>query len=158
VCLLAFVFARPYLQKPLAAAAPRDQSARVAILVDASASMRREDLWDQARKRAVEVVRRVGPSDAVAVYAFDQQLRTGLSFADAAQLSIAERPAVAESRLAAQTPSWAGTHLGNAMINATEHLLEQLNRDSQEQGNTVLRLVVISDFQSGGKLDGLQGF
>jgi hypothetical protein len=44
------------------------------------------------------------------------------------------------------------------MIQATEHLLEQLNRDAKDQGNTLLRLVVISDFQSGAKLDGLQGF
>lgn len=158
ICLLAFVFARPFLQKPLAALPGGEQRARVAVLVDASASMRREDLWNQARTRAIETFRRLGPSDSVALYVFDQQIRAVLSFADATQLSPGERAASAEARLAALQPTWFGTHLGNVMLNATEHLLEELNRDSQEQGNTVLRLVVISDLQSGARLDGLQGF
>src|SRR5688500_14703171 len=86
VALLAFAFARPFLQKPLAATATPDQRARVAIIVDASASMRREDLWTQAKTRTLEMVRALKPSDAFAVYVFDQQLRTILNFAEAAQL------------------------------------------------------------------------
>ncbi|HEX7863055.1 MAG TPA: BatA domain-containing protein [Verrucomicrobiae bacterium] len=158
ICLLAFAFARPFLQKPMAATNVADESARVAILVDTSASMRREDLWEQAKQRAIDAVRRLGESDAFAVYTFDQQLRTVLGFADAAQLSRSDRVGAVQTRLAGVTPSWSGTHLGNALIQSTEHLLEQLNRDAKEQGNAVLRMVVISDLQSGAKLDGLQGF
>jgi hypothetical protein len=158
ICLLAFAFARPFLQKPMAAAAVSDQSARVAIIVDSSASMRREDLWSAAKERALDNIRRLNPSDAFAVYTFDQQLRSVLSFADSAQLPPGDRVAAVQNRLGGMNPSWSGTHLGNAMIQTTEHLLEQLNRDSKEQGNTSLRLVVISDLQSGAKLDGLQGF
>ena len=158
ICLLAFAFARPFLQKPMAATNVADESARVAILVDASASMRREDLWDQSKDRALQAVRSLGESDAFAVYLFDQQLRTVLSFADAAQLSRADRVAAVQTRIAGMNPSWNGTHLGNALIQSAEHLLEQLNRDSREQGNAVLRIVVISDLQSGAKLDGLHGF
>jgi hypothetical protein len=158
LCLLAFVFARPFFQKPLAADPADDKSLRVALLVDTSASMQREELWQQARGRALNVIRNLKPSDAFALYTFDEQLRTTLSFAETARLGPGERASAAEARLNALKPGWAGTHLGNAMINATEHLLEQLNRDSSDQGNTALRLVVISDFQSGARLDGLQGF
>ena len=158
ICLLAFAFARPFLQKPMAAAAVTDQSARVAIIVDSSASMRREDLWPAAKERALAAVRALKHSDAFAVYTFDQQLRSVLSFADSAQLPPGDRAAAVQNRLGGINPSWSGTHLGNAMIQSTEHLLEQLNRDSEEQGNTSLRLIVISDLQSGAKLDGLQGF
>lgn len=158
ICLLAFAFARPFLQKPMAAAAVADESARLAILVDASASMRRENLWTEAKERALEAVRKLSSSDSFAVYTFDQQLRTVLSFADAAQLSPCDRVAAVQARLAGLNPTWGGTHLGNAMIQATEHLLEQLNRDSKEQGSTTLRLVLVSDLQAGAKLDGLQGF
>ena len=45
-----------------------------------------------------------------------------------------------------------------AMVQATEHLLEQVNRDAKEQGNTSLRLVVVSDLQAGAKLDVLIDF
>jgi hypothetical protein len=158
VCLLAFAFARPFLQKPMAAVASPDQRARVAILVDASASMRRENLWAEAKDRALKTVRALNPADAFAVYAFDQQLRTVLGFAEAGQLSPGERTAAVQARLGGLSPTWAGTHLGSSMVQATEHLLEELNRDSKEQGNTSLRLVIVSDLQSGAKLDGLQGF
>jgi hypothetical protein len=158
LCLLAFAFARPFFQKPLPSAIGGDKNARVAVLIDASASMRREDLWNQARARAVAAVRQLKPDDSLALYAFDQQLRTIFSFADAAKLTPGERVSAVETRLAAVNPSWLGTHLGHAMLNATEHLLEQLNRDAQEQGNTTLRMIVVSDFQSGARLDGLQGF
>jgi hypothetical protein len=158
ICLLAFAFSRPFLQKPMAAVASPDENARVAILLDTSASMQREELWNQAKDRTLETVRSLGQNDVFALYAFDQQLRTVLSFADAGQLAPGDRAAAVQSRLGGLKPSWGGTHLGNAMIQATEHLLEQLNRDSQEQGNTRLRLVLISDLQTGAKLDGLQGF
>jgi hypothetical protein len=158
ICLLAFAFARPFLQKPMAAAAIPDENARVAILIDGSGSMRREDLWDQGKERALEAVRDLGMSDGFAVYTFDQQLRTVLNFADAAQLSPGDRVAAVQTRLGGLAPTWSGSHVGNALIQATEHLLEQSNRDAKEQGNTTLRLILISDLQSGAKLDGLQGF
>lgn len=158
VCLLAFAFARPFLQKPMATVAAADQSSRVAIFIDSSASMRREDLWAQAKARTSEIVRSLSASDAFAVYSFDQQVRTVLSFADAAQVPPGDRAGAVQARLANISPGWAGTHFGNALLQGAEHLLEQLNRDSKEQGNTSLRLIVVSDLQSGSKLDGLQGF
>ena len=158
IALLAFVFARPFLQKPIAAAGVSDQRARVAILLDGSASMRRGELWADAKAKAIEAVRKLGQSDSFAVYTFDQQLRSVLSFADSEQLPPGDRVAAVQNRLAGLNPTWGGTHLGSAMIQGTEHLLEQLNRDSKEQGDTTLRLVVISDLQSGARLEGLQGF
>jgi hypothetical protein len=158
ICLLAFAFARPFLQKPMAAESAPDESARVAILLDSSASMGRENLWTEAKERTLETVRRLGTGDRFAVYAFDQQLRSVLSFAEAAQLASGDRVAAVQTRLAGLEPSWSGTHFGNAMIQATEHLLEESNRDSKEHGNTTLRVVLVSDFQAGAKLDGLQGF
>jgi hypothetical protein len=44
------------------------------------------------------------------------------------------------------------------MVNATEELLDRLNRDAKEQGTSGMRLVVVSDMQSGAHLDGAQGF
>lgn len=158
LCLVALAFARPFLQKPLAAGASTDQTSRVAILLDTSASMRRENLWSQAKDKILNTVRALNPSDVFAVYAFDQQLRTVLSFDEAEKIPPGDRVPNIEARLNGLNPTWSGTHLGSTMIRATEHLLEQLNRDSKEQGNTTLRLVVISDLQSGAKLDGLQGF
>jgi hypothetical protein len=158
VTLLALAFARPFFERPMAASPAGEQSTRVAVLVDASGSMRREDLWAQAQARARKVVGDLKPSDTFALYSFDTQLRPLLTFAEAGRLNAGERAAAAEARLKAVQPGWAGTHLGHALLNATEQLVEQLNRDAKDQGNAALRLVVVSDMQAGARLDGLQGF
>src|SRR5688500_5578180 len=51
LCLLALGFARPYLLQPGVAATPLGPGKKVVILVDTSASMRRDNLWPQARQR-----------------------------------------------------------------------------------------------------------
>src|SRR5262245_52290746 len=58
LCLLALGFARPFLQKPVAADDAAGEGRRIAIVVDASASMRRDNLWADAKERARQVLRR----------------------------------------------------------------------------------------------------
>jgi hypothetical protein len=45
---------------------------RIALLIDTSASMRREDLWQQARKHPCACSRKLSPADEVALYLFDR--------------------------------------------------------------------------------------
>src|SRR2546421_1225589 len=51
LCLLALGFSRPFFKKSLPPAAP-SAARRMLILVDTSASMRRANLWADARNRA----------------------------------------------------------------------------------------------------------
>lgn len=156
--LFALAFARPFFPKAMLPATGAAQNRRVAILVDTSASMRREDLWDQAKARAAEVARSLRPGDALALYTFDQQLHPLFTFAEFAQMAPGDRTSAVQNRLTALSPTFYPTQLGRSMLRATEEILERLNSDAQEQGNSELRLVVVSDFQSGSHLDGLQGF
>src|SRR2546422_9771777 len=55
LCLLALGFARPFFQKPVAADNSSGQGQRLALLVDASASMRRDSLWSDARAKAEQI-------------------------------------------------------------------------------------------------------
>src|SRR5207249_11488130 len=73
--LLALGFARPFLQRPFANT-PSGQAKKVVILVDTSASMRRENLWAQARSKAEESLRGATPVDSVALMTFDQRPRS----------------------------------------------------------------------------------
>src|SRR6478609_10516713 len=57
LCLLALVFARPFIAKPVAKAPAVTERNRVLVLLDTSASMRREDLWQQGKERAFSVIR-----------------------------------------------------------------------------------------------------
>ncbi|MDP3068804.1 MAG: BatA domain-containing protein [Opitutaceae bacterium] len=155
LALLALGFARPFFtQSPVndpTAAQPR----RTVVLVDTSASMRREGVWATARARAEAVLRRAAPVDHVAIISFDQKATTLVSFEDWNRAAPAERIALAVGRLAALSPSWAGTHLGNALVTAAEALAEG------EDGKNAVGprgIVLISDLQAGSRLDALQAY
>src|SRR4051812_18667786 len=113
--LLALGFARPFLQRPLANNAA-GQAKKIVLLVDTSASMRRENLWAQARAKAEEYLRSASPADSVALFAFDQRVHPLLSFEQWSSLAPGQRVSSGLQRLTDTTPGWQGTHLGNALI------------------------------------------
>lgn len=157
LCLLALGFARPFVQRPVAADKERGEGERMVVLIDSSASMRRDGLWAEARTKAEQVLRRATPADAVEIQLFDRASRPLLSFEQWNATPAPERVTTALQRLADTQPGWAGTHLGNAMLGAVEAL-----EDNSAKGTAAApgarRIVVITDLQEGAKLDGLQGF
>ena len=153
--LLAFGFARPFLQRPFANT-PSGQNKKIAILVDTSASMRREDLWTRARSKAEQYLRAATPGDSIALFTFDRRLSPLVSFEQWSSLGPGERASAAVERLNQANPGWQGTHLGSALISAVEALEESANRDPQ--AGAIRQLVLITDLQEGSRLEGLQGF
>lgn len=156
LCLLALGFARPFLQRPLSADPAAGAGARVIVLVDVSASMRREGLWADARARAERALRGAGPADAVTLALFDQSSRTLVNFEQWAAAAPGERAALASQRLGEVSPGWGGTHLGNALLNAVELIEEQTTGPAPTPA--VRRIIVVTDLQEGAHVDGLQGF
>ena len=154
VALLALGFARPFVQRELPGEAKAAGAGkRIVILVDTSASMRREKLWDEARTKADDVLRKSTPADEVAVLAFDRTVRTVVSFDEWKTLPLTDRAPSTTQRLAALKPGWAATHLDAALIHAAE-LLEQPSKAELKPAE----IVIISDLQEGATLDALQGF
>jgi hypothetical protein len=154
VLLLAAGFARPFFTKHLPPVPAASEGRQLILLVDTSASMRREGVWDLARARADQYLDQAAPGDEVAIFTFDRQPHPVVTFADWAGWVADQRAALARQRLAAVAPGWMGTQLGLALTDAAEKFTEDtLN------GRPVSRreLVLISDLQEGAKLDGLQG-
>jgi hypothetical protein len=156
LCLLALGFARPFLQRPVADTAFQGRGKKQALLIDASASMRRENLWSDARAKAEEYLRRASPADVVAVFTFDTSLHPLVSFEQWSAMGLAERSALAAKKLAEARPGWSATHFGNALLAAVEALEEARNREHQTP--VPGQIVLITDLQEGGRLDGLQGY
>lgn len=154
LCLLAFAFARPFLRKPMAATPTRTAAAQVVILVDTSASMKRDGVWADAMAKAEAALKNTTPADQVAVLTFDDQVRTLVSFEQWAALNASERNTIAAQRIAEVKPTWHATHLGNALVAAAE-AIEDAGKREQQTGPR--RLVLITDLQEGSRLDGLQG-
>jgi hypothetical protein len=155
ICLLAAAFARPFLRQPAAAGIDDSQGRWMAVLLDTSASMRREGLWDEAAQQLSELLDSAAPGDRIAVYTFDAapQLRFGW---DAwTRLDPGERAAAAQSAVREIQPGWLETNLGAALILAADSLEDAAG---QEVAPAIREIVVISDFQSGSRLEALQGY
>jgi hypothetical protein len=154
LALLAFGFARPFLRQTPIDDPTGAQPKRIVVLVDTSASMRRDGVWAAARDRVAEVLRRAGPADQFAIYPFDRQATALVSFEDWNRTAPADRVAFAIGRLGGISPTWGGTHLGNALVTAAEALAE--NDGKAAPG--LRQIVLVSDLQAGSRLDALQAY
>lgn len=152
--LLALGFARPFLFKDDVLPPAAGENRQLVLLVDTSASMSREGVWEKARALAGEYLKKTTPADQVAILAFDRQPRPLVSFAEWSSWAADQRAALAGQRLAAASPGWMGTQLGLALTSAAE-----LFREDAADGRPASQreLILITDLQEGAKLDGLQG-
>ena len=155
LAFLAFGFARPFIRQSPINDPTSAQPKRIVLLIDTSASMRRDGVWAAAKSRAEEVLRRAGPADQVAIFPFDKQATPLVSFEDWNRAAPSDRVAFAVGRLGGISPTWAGTHLGNALVTAAEALGE--NEDGKATPGP-REIVLISDLQVGSRLDTLQAY
>jgi hypothetical protein len=150
---LALGFARPFFRESTAQnPGGTGPGRRLAILVDASASMRRETLWTQAREKAEALLRATTPLDTVAVLVFDRTPRVLVDLEQWRTMPVDQRAPSAARKLEAVAPGWSGTNIGAAMLQALD-LISGARQETPTRGE----IVVISDMQEGARLDGLQG-
>jgi Aerotolerance regulator N-terminal/von Willebrand factor type A domain len=151
--LLATAFARPFFRQEASNAASPSGKQRAVVLIDTSASMRRDGIWTAAVKKATEQIRRAEAGDELALLAFDRSVRPLMTFEDWNGLRPDERPEIAVQRLNGVSPTWFGTQLDSAMIRAAEVL------DAKGETEPIDRkIIVVSDLQEGAALDRLQGY
>ena len=154
LCLLALGFSRPFFKTPQASLPSQSGGHRIVLLLDTSASMQREALWTDAIQKAESILRKTESADTVAIYKFDAQPEAILSFEQWKSASSGERVSQALQRIRSLAPGWSGTHLGQALIAAAE-LLESTDVTSPA---AIGQIIVISDLQSGSRLDVLSSY
>lgn len=150
--LLALMFARPWFSAPLANAGTSGEA--TVILIDQSASMKREDFWPRAVAAAKDAIAGLTPEDRCAVGLFHHKLMPVWTFSDdTAAETRARRLEIASARLDESEPSWHRTNLGTALIAAADRLTT-----SDVAIFSKRRILVISDFQGGADLDALRSY
>lgn len=156
LALLALVFARPFFRETSLFALNDLPKRRVAILLDESASMRREGLWQAALARIEKEISDLGPQDEAALYAFSDRLRTLVAFPrDDKQARDGDPATKIRAAIKSLTPAWAASDIGSAVSAVAAEVAA--DADAQQQvGET--QLLLISDFQKGAALAGLQSF
>jgi hypothetical protein len=153
ISLLAMAFARPFLLRPAPILPESSPPTRAVLLLDTSASMRRNGIWPGAITRARETLGNVSPTDEVAILTFDRNVRLLVGFEQWREWNVADRVSLTLGMLADVTPGWAATHIDNALGAAIELLDEA---DARADNVTQRRVILISDLQDGARIDGIQ--
>jgi hypothetical protein len=156
--LMACAFARPFLREPLLAQVDNGDSRVVAILVDTSASMRRDDLWRQAIAQAARAIDQLRPVDQTAVFAFDRHVRQIIGFDEWLDTPPAARSKWINEQLEAIGPSWGSTNLGAALAAAADAVDGHATRIASSGAVPEQRVVLISDMQRGSDLSRLRQY
>lgn len=157
LALLAAAFMRPFLRKPVMLDLSEADQRRVLILVDTSASMRRGDAWERARAQATAVIDASRPGDQLALVGFDAVTRPLLGFDESLTLDPVNRRAVAKGRLNELSPGWNTTNLGQALVDAVA-AIQDVGDASEKAGRMPRRVILISDFPQGARLDALGNY
>ncbi|MEZ6128265.1 MAG: BatA domain-containing protein [Planctomycetaceae bacterium] len=151
--LIGLAFARPFLREVIALDEADDVVQSVTILVDKSASMRRDGIYEKVQKTLRESIDELGDQDLLSVMMFSDATTTLLSREKWATATSGERAALVEGIVEGYEPDWMATNTGAAMRIAADELAQE----SKDRLNVRRRrLVLITDFQRGSNLDDLR--
>jgi len=153
IVLLATAFARPFLKHVFPEHPSSDPPRQMLVLLDTSASMQRQGVFDEALKRAETLARQAKPADEVAIFTFDRQLRPLVTVQEWKSTAAGNRLAMVRNRLAEVKPGWSSTHLDTALIEAAEIFGE----GGKEAAAGPRQVTLITDLQEGSQLRALQG-
>lgn len=153
--LLALAFARPFLRQVANLSLDGVRGRRVAVLLDTSASMQRDGVWEQAISKLNELLDQLDPADEAALFTFDGDVNTIVPFAEQPKLHRESTHAVVRQRAAELQPSWQHSDLGTALVT----IAEELTLATDESNSlAVSQVIVISDMQQGADLKAVQGY
>lgn len=154
IILLALAFSRPFMRQSEDQTVDTE-SKRRAILVDVSASMRRDGLWEQATQKVDALLKDVKPDDSVGLFVFDNELLPLLSFEEWSGLKAGHQATIAQERLNEVSPGWMGTNLGAVLPEAVTAVQDEAGEKTAARATEI---VVITDLQRGSRIEGLQTY
>ena len=146
--LLALMFARPLWRSENEDSVSQNQA--TVLLLDRSASMQRGDLWKQVIAAATQRLEKIAITDRLAVATLDRETKLFWSF-DQDKTSASTRLATLKPQLAAMKPGWSSIDLGQALVDAAGWF-----GSAQGLSGLKKRVVLITDFQEGARLDALR--
>ena len=153
VAMIALAFARPFQRITIAKAAESGSADRIALLLDASASMRRDGLRDAVLAEIQKVVAELNDEDTFSIALYSQSTRILISAAEWKQTETGGRAALIERAITGYEPDWLSTNTASAM-------LEMADEVAQEQGaagpDGERKVILVTDFQQGSQLDELR--
>lgn len=154
VALLAFAFARPFLDSNVPIAPTVSPPNSLVIVLDTSASMRRQGAWESAIQKTIDQVEQLESQDRLSIISASNAARLLISFDRWKEWPPNERLTLTANLLETLEPGWQSTRLDEALDLALAEL-EQLNHTTA--ANASKRVLVVSDFQKSSRIAGMAG-
>ena len=155
LALLAFAFTRPLWRVPITEPDDGANEQLVAILVDTSASMRRDGIWNDLIKQIDERIAALPPQTRVALYRFDRRMVPVADFTELKSMESSASRELISARLQELKPTWEATRLGQALVDLASRLQEV---QTERPVPVPQRIWLASDIQSGAETVSLQGY
>ena len=155
LALIAFAFTRPLWRTPTSESEQTTDEQIVAILVDTSASMRRDGVWDDLTKQLDDRLADLPEKTSVALYRFDQELLPVVTFRELDAVEFSARREMLKTRLRELKPTWESTNLGDALIRMAAVLQEIQTERSKPVPR---RIWLASDLQVGAEIAALKAY
>lgn len=154
IALLALAFARPFFSSDNPASLAMDVKRDVVLVVDESASMSRDGVWEAALEQIEAVIEGVGEGDRLSIIAFTdvaEKLVTAEQWTSWASGQRAQRSLAAlEDRRPSDYPGALDVAIESAL-----HELELIRESRARQG--LGEIILVSDFAAGSSISGLAG-
>jgi Aerotolerance regulator N-terminal/von Willebrand factor type A domain len=152
--LIALAFGRPFQNVAATTETSESVSAsRIAILIDSSASMRRDGIRESVTRIVDRIADEIQDQDVVSLAVFDRTSRTVITADEWSRSEPDVRISLLHVAVADWEPTWQNTRTGAALLNAAKEVAEE-RRGSAEL--TDQRVILITDFQRGSTLDELR--
>ncbi len=153
--LLALAFARPFLRQSALFNIQSTRGRHIALLVDTSASMKREGLWEQTIKKVDELVDKAKTNDSFALFTFDRDLKTRVALDSGPSLRQGDQRELVRKAIRGAEPTWNETNLAGALVMLADELHA---RQPGGEEDDVSQIVVVSDMQEGSHLAALNRY
>jgi hypothetical protein len=145
--MIAFAFARPYLNQAASTSSGSAVGKRKCIVIDQSASMRREGVWQHAIEQAREVIQSSLPTDTIAIYGYDARWHPILPLSQASGLPVSKRFSSALAAIDSVSPTYSQSNLGAALTACLDAL--QVDRADNDDAAGPAEIIVLSDLTTG---------
>lgn len=155
LALLAFAFTRPLWRVPIHEPQDAENEQIIAVLIDTSASMRREGIWNDLIKQIEERLEKLPLQARVALYHFNRRLVPVADFTEMQSMEPSASRELVLARLKELTPTWEATRLGEALVEVANRLQEIQTEHSRPISQ---KIWLASDLQNGSETVSLQSY
>ncbi|MFO0977924.1 MAG: BatA domain-containing protein [Planctomycetaceae bacterium] len=149
VALIALAFARPFQRATVAREQTEATGRHLSIVLDASASMRRDGLRDAVLAEVQKLTADLNPQDVLSISSYSTGTKRLLTAEEWKQSEVGARPALITRVIETWEPDWKATRTAQAILEAADEVAREKGVGNDSERSVVL----VTDFQEGSDLD-----